>query len=207
MERPDLRKLPAALRVLGAAFLLSLGIAYAVALLFVFVQSEMKPGGITEQFRGTPEVDGTENAVQDGADQGSPDQEVPAPAEDAIGEDGTAAPGLREEWARRNAGMTFPKSLKEMILTTHLHLLSISTILFLVGGIFALSSFPERAKPWVIASGFSALVLTYASMWAVRYLGSAFSAGVFVFGLLQATAMATQILAGLRDLLVRRPAA
>lgn len=202
MERPDLRKLPPALRVLGAAFLLSLGIAYASALLFVFVQSEMKPKGITEQFRGTPE-----DAVTEGADHGMPGPEPSATGEEANGTDDPAIPGLREEWAKRNAGMTFPKSLKDMILTTHLHLLSISTILFLVGGIFALSSFPERVKPWVIASGFTALGLTYASMWAVRYLGSAFSAGVFVFGLVQASAMATQILVSLRDLLARRRAA
>lgn len=193
MERPDLRTLPAPWHVLATGFLLSLGLAYAVALLFVFVQSEMKPSGIRDQFNGTAE---------DAAAPAGSANEASALPETEAGEGD--APGLAEEWRTRGAGLKFPKSLKEMILTTHLHLLSISVILLLVGSIFSLSSFPEHAKPWVIAAGFAGLVFTYASMWTVRYGHPAFSTGVFLFGLLQAISLTTQMGASLKDLLLRR---
>jgi hypothetical protein len=70
-----------------------------------------------------------------------------------------------------------------------------------VGALFACSSFPERAKGWVIAAGFAGLALDYACMWGVRYAGPGFSAGVFVFGLLQSLSLGTQMLAGLKDLI------
>jgi hypothetical protein len=170
MENPDLRRLPAALRVLCAGFLLTLGLAYAVALLFVFVQSEMKP---KEQFRGNA----GETAASGGGD---PASSGPVEADQAAV--GDAVPGVGREWTSRNQGMKFPKSLKDMILTTHLHMLSISVILLLVGAIFACSSFPERA---------------------MRFWSPRFSYGVFLFGLLQAMSMAIQIGAGLKDLLFR----
>lgn len=192
MERPDLRTLPPPWRVLAAGFLINLGVAYAVALLFVFVQSEMKPSGIRSQFNGTPE-DAAPAAVP--AD--------PAQEEPELGEG--EPPGLGEEWRARRAGLKFPKSLKEMILTTHLHLLSISSILLLVGALFSLSSFPEAAKSWVIAAGFAGLILTYACMWAVRYGHPAFSTGVFLFGLLQALSLTAQMGVSLKDLLLRTP--
>jgi hypothetical protein len=102
--------------------------------------------------------------------------------------------------------MRFPKPLKEMILTTHLHMLSISGILFMVGALFACSSFPERAKAWIIAAGFAGLALDYACMWGVRYAGAGFSAGVFLFGLMQSLSLAVQMLASLKDLLLPGPA-
>lgn len=181
MPRPDLRRLPPPFRVLGIGFLLSLGLAYGVALLFVFVQTDMRPQGIEDQYRGT--------------------SEATASGEPAIGEAEDGPASLGSEWQARNRGMKFPKSLKDMILTTHLHMLSIGTLLLLVGALFACSSFPEKAKPWIIAAGFAGLVLTYACMWGLRYIGPAFSAGVFLAGLLQALAMGAQVLAALKDLL------
>lgn len=200
MERPDLRTLPPPWRVLATGFLLSLGLAYAVALLFVFVQSEMKPSGIRDQFKGTSEAAAPSATMEDPSDVAGAAAASGPEAEEEAGD----APGLAQEWRGRKAGLKFPKSLKEMILTTHLHLLSISSILLLVGALFSLSSFPEGAKPWVIAAGFSGLALTYACMWAVRFAHPAFSTGVFLFGLLQALSLTTQILASLRDLLRRR---
>lgn len=185
MARPELRRLPADLRLLCLGFLLTLGLAYGVALLFVFVQTEMKPAGIEEQFRGTPE------------------DRPPAPA---AGAEEEGVPSLSGEWRARSQGLRFPKPLKEMILTTHLHLLSISMILLLVGAIFACSAFPAAGKPWIIAAGFAGLVLTYACMWGVRYLDPALSAGVYLGGLLQAGSLLTQAAASLFDLARKPPA-
>src|SRR5262245_24279574 len=119
MRRPDLRALPAPLRVLCAGYLLSLGLAYAVALLFVFTESGMTSAGIAKQFRGGP-----------GAAEAAPEAAADAPESDA-------PQALGEEWRARDRGMRFPKPMREMILTTHLHLLSIGGILFMVGAIFA----------------------------------------------------------------------
>jgi|GEM_PF-5290417 len=183
MPRPDLRALPPVFRALAVGFLISLGLAYAIALLFVFVETDMTSKGITSQYRGG--------------------------AGDGIGEDVSVfsaegeenPPRLREEWASRNQGLKFPKPLKEMILTTHLHMLSISTILLLVGAIFACSSFPERGKTWIIAAGFLGLVLDFSCMWGVRYIGHGFSLGVFFFGSIQSLSLALQMLVALVDLL------
>jgi hypothetical protein len=193
MRRPELRGLPPVLRVLCAGYLISLGLAYAVALLFVFTESGMTPKGIGAQFRGGPAASGP-----------APEGALPPPdGDEALAEPAPEdeVPALGREWRTRDQEMRFPKPLREMILTTHLHLLSISGILFLVGAIFACSSFPERAKGWVIAAGFAGLVLDYACMWGVRYAGPAFAPGVFCFGLLQTLALALQMLAGLKDLL------
>jgi hypothetical protein len=200
MQRPELRALPPVLRVLCAGFLISLSCAYAVALLFIFVQSGMTPKGISGQFRGT--VSGSEGAPESGSSNGAVTGESPqaAEAEEKL-------PSLGAEWRARDEGMTFPKPFKEMILTTHLHLLSISGILLMVGALFACSSFPEAAKPWIIAAGFAGLILDYACMWGVRYGGEGFSAGVFAFGFMQSAALAVQMLAGLKDLLFPGPAA
>ena len=131
MQRPDLRALPPALRVLCAGYLISLGLAYAVALLFVFVQSGMTRHGISEQFRG-----GAGDAMT-GPSGGASDSDGEATAATQASED--SLPALGHEWAARDQGMKFPKPFKEMILTTHLHMLSISGILMLVGAIFACS--------------------------------------------------------------------
>lgn len=179
MQRPELRRLPPDLRLLFLGFLISLGLAYGVALLFVFVQTDLKPSGIEEQFRGTPED---------------------RPTAPETGADVEGVPSLGGEWRARGQGIKFPKPLKEMILTTHLHMLSISMILLLVGAIFACSSFPAGGKPWVIAAGFCGLITTYACMWGVRYLDPVFSAGVYLGGLLQAGSLLTQAGTSLADL-------
>jgi hypothetical protein len=188
MRRPELRGLTPPLRILCASYLITLGLAYAVALLFVFAESGMTTKGIATQFRG-----GTGRAADEDA-AASPVEEAAA-AEDSM-------PALNHEWQARTREMRFPKPLKEMILSTHLHMLSISGILFLVGALFACSSFPERAKGWVIAAGFAGLGLDYACMWGVRYAGPGFSAGVFLFGFAQSLSLGTQMLAALRDLII-----
>jgi hypothetical protein len=186
------------LRILCAGYLITLGLAYAVALLFVFAESGMTPKGIATQFRG-----GTGDVADDAGAAATSVGDAAGPeavtAEAVAAED--SLPALGREWQARTREMRFPKPLREMILTTHLHLLSISGILFMVGALFACSSFPERAKGWVIAAGFAGLALDYACMWGVRYAGPGFSAGVFVFGLLQSLSLGTQMLAGLKDLI------
>ncbi len=192
MEKIELRRLGSAHRTLAIGFLTCLALAYAVALLFVFVQSDMRPTGITAQYRGGqgPASSQTEDSN----------------ASPALSESDEAAPAtLTDEWKSRSRGMKFPKSLKDMILTTHLHMLAISLILFLLGGIFSFSAFPEKAKVGVIAAGFFGLVATYACMWGLRYASPAFSVGVFLFGMLQASAICLQFAVSMRDLIFYIP--
>jgi hypothetical protein len=202
MRRPELRALPPPFRLLCAGYLVTLGLAYAVALLFVFAESGMTPKGIETQFRGgagptagngTADALGGEPSLAQGEEAAAEAGGDAVAAEDSL-------PSLGREWQEQTRGMRFPKPFKEMILSTHLHLLSISGILFLVGGLFACSSFPERAKGWVIAAGFAGLALDYACMWGVRYAGPGFSAGVFLFGFAQSLSLAIQMLASLKDL-------
>ena len=192
MEKIELRRLGPAHRTLAIAFLTCLALAYAVALLFVFVQTEMQPSGITSQYRGASEFAEAEVEVE------VPETD-PSLSNSELEDAGPAT--LKDEWKSRSRGMKFPKSLKDMILTTHLHMLSISLILFLLGGIFSFSAFPEKAKAPVIAAGFFGLVATYACMWGLRYFSPIFSAGVFLFGLLQAISIGIQFTVSMWDLL------
>lgn len=198
MDKIELRRLGPAHRTLATAFLLGLGLAYAVALLFVFVKTEMKPSGISTQFRGSEES----NVHNDAALENQSDAQL---ENDAQIEDESEIPGLDREWKAISTGMRFPKSLTDMILTTHLHLLAISMILFLIGGVFSFSTFPEKGKASIIALGFLGLFGTYACMWAVRYLNGGFSLGVYFFGLLEALSITIQCLYSLKDLWFNRP--
>ncbi len=192
MVKIELRHLGSAHRTLAIGFLTCLALAYAVALLFVFVQSDMRPTGITTQYRGGP-----------GSTSSQTEDSNPSTA---LSESDESTPAtLKDEWKSRSRGMKFPKSLKDMILTTHLHMLAISLILFLLGGIFSFSAFPEKAKVGVIAAGFFGLVATYACMWGLRYASPAFSVGVFLFGMLQASAICLQFAVSMRDLIFYIP--
>jgi len=176
MELPQLNKIPGTQRVLTIFFLITLLISFTVAMGFIFVSTDMTTKGIETLYRG-----GEENNQP----RITEEEEISS---------------FTNEWKNRNAGMKFAKSLKEMILTTHLHLLSISMLLFLIGGIFSLSTFPQHLKNHIIAAGFLSLLGDYACMWGVRYITAGFSVGVYIFGFVQSSMIYLQVGWSLNDL-------
>ena len=74
------------------------------------------------------------------------------------------------------AAMQFPKSLAEMLTITHTHLLSMAVIFVISGLALALCSRPsERWRRFLIAEPFVALLVSFSSMWLMRYVDPRFS--------------------------------
>jgi hypothetical protein len=87
-------------------------------------------------------------------------------AERYRGSDSTAA----------EAAMQFPKSYAEMLTVTHTHLLSMAAIFVFSGVALALCARPaERWRVVLVVEPFVALLVSFASMWLMRYADARFS--------------------------------
>jgi hypothetical protein len=72
--------------------------------------------------------------------------------------------------------MQFPKTYSEMLTITHTHLFSMAAIFVFSG--FALALCDRPAEPWrrrLIVEPFVALLVSFASMWLMRYVDARFS--------------------------------
>jgi hypothetical protein len=95
---------------------------------------------------------------------------------------GMTPPGIESHYrgadstAASDAPMEFPKSYAEMLTITHTHLLSMAAIFVFSGAALALCERPgERARRLLIAEPFVALLVSFASMWLMRYVDARFS--------------------------------
>jgi hypothetical protein len=95
---------------------------------------------------------------------------------------GMTPPGVAEQYrgsdstAAADAAMKFPKSYFEMLTITHTHLLSMAAI-FLVSGL-ALALCERPAARWrtiLVIEPFAALLVSFGSMWLMRYADARFS--------------------------------
>ncbi len=64
----------------------------------------------------------------------------------------------------------FPKELSEMLVTTHNHILGLSTLLLSLGFIIYFSSLPSIFKSFLMVEPLISLIGTFGSIWLVRYL-------------------------------------
>lgn len=72
--------------------------------------------------------------------------------------------------------MQFPKSFAEMLTITHTHLLGMVTIFAISGLFLALCTSPgERRRRFLIIEPFVALLVSFSSMWLMRYVDPRFS--------------------------------
>ena len=94
---------------------------------------------------------------------------------------GMTPPGVAEQYrgsdpSASDAAMQFPKSYAEMLTITHTHLFSMAAIFVFSG--FALALCERPAEPWrrrLIVEPFVALLVSFASMWLMRYVDARFS--------------------------------
>ena len=78
--------------------------------------------------------------------------------------------------AATEGAMQFPKSFAEMLTVTHTHLLSMAAIFALSGAGLALCAAPSlRWRRFLIAEPFGALLVSFASMWLMRYVDHRFA--------------------------------
>jgi hypothetical protein len=72
--------------------------------------------------------------------------------------------------------MQFPKSYAEMLTITHTHLLSMAAIFVFSGVALGLCERPnERWRQLLIVEPFGALLVSFGSMWLMRYVDARFS--------------------------------
>ena len=95
---------------------------------------------------------------------------------------GMTPPGVAEQYrgsdstAVSEAAMKFPKSYPEMLNITHTHLLSMAAIFIVSGLALALCERPgSRWRKILVVEPFVALLISFSSMWLMRYVDPRFS--------------------------------
>jgi len=95
---------------------------------------------------------------------------------------GMTPPGVEQQYrgidstAVSDAAMKFPKSYSEMLTITHTHLLSMAVIFIVSGLALALCQRPAlRWRTILVIEPFVALLVSFSSMWLMRYVDARFS--------------------------------
>ncbi len=97
----------------------------------------------------------------------------------------TALRGVPESELETAEEIVLPKPLRELIITTHNHLLGLSTIFFLVGFLFLHTSYFSPGLRLVLAAEpLLSLLLTFVAMWLTRFVADWFAYLVFLGGVL-----------------------
>ncbi len=79
----------------------------------------------------------------------------------------------------------FPKPISELLTTTHNHIISMTFIFFIMGGIFYLNSIITGFwKTFFIAEPFFSILATFGGIWLIRFIHPSFAYLVMVSGVL-----------------------
>ena len=79
----------------------------------------------------------------------------------------------------------YPKSLENLLLTTHVHVISFAFIFIIMGALFNFNSIlPDRWKLFLMIEPLFAILTTFGSIWGIRYIHPAFSYVTIVSGVL-----------------------
>ena len=82
----------------------------------------------------------------------------------------------------------YPKPVSELLITTHNHILSLSLIFLVIGGIFYFnSSISSGMKTFLIAEPFISIITTFGGIWLMRFVHPAFvylviPSGILMYG-------------------------
>jgi hypothetical protein len=100
-----------------------------------------------------------------------------------------------------DAAMQFPKTFQEMLTITHTHLLAMAAILAFSGVALAFCDHPSlRWRRLLIVEPFVALLVSFASMWLMRYVDPRFSWLLSLSSMLMAITFYAQSFFVLREL-------
>lgn len=94
--------------------------------------------------------------------------------------------GLPDELQENAEEIILPKTKKEMIITTHNHVIVLS-IVFLIEAILFLSLVQSSKLKWIVYEPFVSLILTFGSLWMVFLGFPFFSYLAFISGILMHT--------------------
>ncbi len=100
----------------------------------------------------------------------------------------------------------YPKEFESMLLTTHTHLISFSFIFFFLGLIFYMNSTITGGwKTFIIIEPFISVLITFGSIWGVRYSSLIYSNYIILFGILTYLSFYLMVAMSLYELLVKKP--
>jgi hypothetical protein len=121
---------------------------------------------------------------------------------------GVAARYRGSDSTAAEAAMQFPKPYAEMLTITHTHLLSMAAIFVFSGVALALCERPsERWRGFLVVEPFVALLVSFASMWLMRYVDGRFSGLLTLSSGIMALTFYAQSFFVVRELLGLRRAA
>lgn len=112
--------------------------------------------------------------------------------------------GMKQSEMGKAKEMKFPKSAKEMLITTHNHILGLSS-LFLIVGFLYLSAVDETGwlQVSIAVEPLISLVVTFGGLWIVRYLWSPFVYVVILSGMLMIATFAWMCLVVMKTCLTK----
>ncbi len=84
---------------------------------------------------------------------------------DSVRPDGMVENYLGNEEIENTKVMKFEKGEREMLTILHTHILSISFIFFLLGGLVAITSLPKKLKTFLMVEPFASIILTFGGIY------------------------------------------
>ena len=79
----------------------------------------------------------------------------------------------------------YPKPTSELLNTTHTHILSMTFIFLIIGGLFYFNSLiTGMLKTFLIIEPFISILLTFGGIWLMRFIHSSFSYLIIISGIL-----------------------
>lgn len=98
------------------------------------------------------------------------------------------------------------RSTGELLMTTHNHILGFSFIFFFVGGIFYFNSIISGFwKTFLLIEPLVSIVVSFGSMWLVRFIGEGFIYFTIISALLMYSSFFIMVLISLYDLNLKKP--
>lgn len=92
--------------------------------------------------------------------------------------------GINESQMETAEVMKFPKSVQDMLITTHNHILGLSSIFLIVGFLYLLSVDVKGLQIAIALEPLISLLLTFGGLWVVRYVWDPFVYIVIISGIL-----------------------
>ena len=108
--------------------------------------------------------------------------------------------GIQSRYGATETETHYPKSLGELLETTHNHTITFSFIFLALGAIFSLTPTPPRLKAALLVEPWIAIPVTMSSMFGTRYVSPHFGYLMFAASLVTAATFAAMVLASLAAL-------
>lgn len=99
----------------------------------------------------------------------------------------------------------YPRSVKDLLLTTHNHLLSLSLVFLLMGAIFSLNSTINGKFKWfLIYEPFLSILLTFGGIWGLRFIHPLFLWVTAISGILMYASYYVMAIASIWELITSK---